>query len=148
MLTASKLNKIIILKLPSAYLCGVRLKELTESDCKTSVKFRWINQNPFKSIYFAVLAMAAELATGALVLRKTENIRISTLVLGMSAQFHKKAVGRITFSCNQGLDVDNYIRKAIATKEGVVFPLKALGVDAEGDTVAEFVFEWTIKVKS
>jgi hypothetical protein len=33
-----------------------------------SVKHRWINQNPFNSMYFAVQAMAAELATGALVM--------------------------------------------------------------------------------
>jgi hypothetical protein len=32
------------------------------------LKHRWINQNPFNSMYFAVQAMAAELATGALVM--------------------------------------------------------------------------------
>ena len=34
----------------------------------STVKHRWINQNPFNSMYFAVQAMAAELSTGALVM--------------------------------------------------------------------------------
>ena len=67
-LTASKLNKFLFLKLPSAFICGVRVKEIDENKCVVSVKHRWINQNPFNSMYFAVQAMAAELSTGALVM--------------------------------------------------------------------------------
>ena len=70
-LSAKQLNRFIIFKLPSAYLCGVRVFKLDNTLCSTTVKFKWMNQNPFKSIYFAVLAMAAELSTGALVLKKT-----------------------------------------------------------------------------
>jgi hypothetical protein len=38
------------------------------------VKHRWINQNPFNSMYFAVQAMAAELATGALVMFQIQKV--------------------------------------------------------------------------
>jgi hypothetical protein len=59
--------------LPSAFICGVRVATIDEKQC-VSVKHRWINQNPFNSMYFAVQAMAAELATGALVMFQIQKV--------------------------------------------------------------------------
>ena len=67
-ISVANLNKFLFFKLPSAYLCGVRVKHIDENKCVVTVKHRWINQNPFNSMYFAVQAMAAELSTGALVM--------------------------------------------------------------------------------
>ena len=67
-ITASKLNQFLFFKLPSAFICGVRVKTIDATECIVSVKHRWINQNPFQSMYFAVQAMGAELSTGALVM--------------------------------------------------------------------------------
>jgi hypothetical protein len=64
----SKLNTFLMLKLPSAWISGVRVKKISKSECEVGVKHRWINQNPFNSMYFAVQAMAAEMSTGALVM--------------------------------------------------------------------------------
>lgn len=148
-LTAKQLNKFIIFKLPSAYLCGVKVDKLDNNFCITKVKFRWINKNPFKSIYFAVLAMAAELSTGAIVLKKTRetNYKFSTLVVGMNAEFYKKAIGEISFICDGGTELVNYVNNALLTKEGEVFKLVSKGVDKEGEIVAKFEFTWSIKLK-
>ena len=67
-ISVSNLNKFLFFKLPSAFLCGIRVKQIDENKCVVTVKHRWINQNPFNSMYFAVQAMAAELSTGALVM--------------------------------------------------------------------------------
>ena len=48
-------------KLPSAWWSGVRLHEITVEKCVVSVRHRWINQNPFKSMFWAVQGMAAEM---------------------------------------------------------------------------------------
>ncbi|MGY5354860.1 DUF4442 domain-containing protein [Wenyingzhuangia sp. IMCC45467] len=148
-LTVKQFNRFILFKLPSAYICGVRLVTLNDSVSVAKVKFKWINQNPFRSIYFAVLAMAAELSTGTLVLKQTQesNTKFSTLVVGMNAQFTKKAVGKIHFTCKNGIEIKNHINTAIATKEGVAFTLNSIGVDEQGDEVARFEFSWSIKVK-
>jgi hypothetical protein len=78
---------MLLFKLPAAYFCGVRVTSLDELKCDVSVKHRWINQNPFRSMYFAVQAMAAELSTGALVMRqvKESNLPISMLITANSA---------------------------------------------------------------
>jgi len=128
---------------------GIRVKTLTDECCKVSVKLRWINQNPFNSMFWAVQGMAAELTTGALVMSKIKNSGkpISMLVLNNNASFTKKATGRITFICNDGLKVDAAIAKAIETKEGQTIWMKSIGTNQEGVQVSTFNFEWSIKVK-
>lgn len=148
--TPSKLNVFLFFKLPSAFWSGVRVKEITENYCTTSVKHKWFTQNPFKSMYFAIQAMAAELATGALVMYhiKKSNANISMLVARNKAQFTKKATGKITFLCEEGEVIKNIIKKAIDTKEGQVIWVTAKGTNQYNEQVAVMEFEWTIKVRN
>ncbi len=145
-----KLNAFLLVKLPAAYFCGVRAKFIDDSTCLVSVKFRWINQNPFKSMFWAVQGMAAELTTGALVMKKIKESgkNISMLVANNNASFTKKATGRISFTCNQGHAIDEVIAKVIATKEGQTVWLSSIGINEEGIKVSEFNFEWTLKLKA
>lgn len=147
--TAGNLNKFLFFKLPAAFWCGVRAKSIDAHQCTTTVKFRWINQNPFNSMYFAVQAMAAELSTGALVMfqiRKSGR-KISMLVANNKANFTKKAVGRINFICRDGHLIEEAIERTIATGEGQTFWMKSIGTDEKGDQVSEMDFEWSVRVK-
>ena len=148
-LSPRKLNTYLMLKLPSAYLCGVRTTYLDSQRCEVTVKHRWINQNPFNSMFWAVQGMAAELSTGALVMSKIRATgqRISMLVANNKATFTKKATGKIHFSCEQGEEIDKAILKAIETGEGQTVWLHSKGINKDGIQVSEFHFEWTIKVK-
>lgn len=144
-----QINLFLFFKLPSAFWCGVRLKSITQEQCVTSVRHRWFNQNPFQSMYFAVQAMAAELSTGALVMQniKESGKKISMLVANNKGNFTKKATGRITFTCQDGLSVTQTIQQAIATGEGQTVWLKAIGTNEKGEQVSEMDFEWTLKLK-
>jgi hypothetical protein len=145
----AKLNTFLLLKLPSAFICGVRVKSILPEKCVATVKYRWLNQNPFNSMYFAVQAMAAELTTGALVMYqiKKSGKNISMLVANNKGNFTKKAKGRITFTCNQGHLIEEAIQKTIATGEGETLWLKSIGVDEKGDQVSEMDFEWSVRLK-
>ncbi len=149
-LSPSKLNAFLFFKLPSAFWCGVRVKVVSEQQCVATVKYRWFNQNPFHSMYFAVQAMAAELTTGALVMIQIKKSRkqISMLVANNKGNFTKKATGRITFTCNEGHLIETAIEKAIATGEGQTVWLKSVGADALGNQVSELCFEWSLKLKA
>lgn len=139
-----------MLKLPSAWLCGVRVKHIDNSQCEVGVTHRWINQNPFKSMYFAVQAMAAELSTGALVMNKVQEAdeKISMLVASNKSVFTKKATGKIKFTCYDGEKVATNIKEATETGKGQTFWMKSVGMNEEGIEVSIFEFEWTVKVKS
>jgi hypothetical protein len=149
-LTPRKINTFNIIKLPAVFLTGVRVKTISDEVCSVTVKHKWINQNPFKSMFWAVQGMAAELSTGALVMDKIQQSEkhISMLLLNNNASFTKKATGRITFKCTQGYEIDQIIAKAIETGAGQTIWLNSKGINSEGVQVSEFNFEWTLKVKS
>jgi len=148
-LSLSKLNTFLMFKLPSAYFCGIRTKYLDDKKCIVKVKHRWINQNPYKSMFWAIQGMAAELTTGALLTSKIRESgkNISMLVASNNASFTKKATGVITFVCNEGHLMNNAIEKAITTGEGQTIWMNSIGTNDEGIQVSSFNFEWTIKVR-
>ena len=144
------INRFLLFKLPSAWLSGIRIKEISETKAVATARHRWINQNPFGSMYFAVLAMGAELSTGILVMKKIQDSgkRISMLVTHNEATFTKKAKGRIIFVCEEGAKINKNIQQTIATGEGVQFDLVSNGFDEKGDLVCRFTFQWSMKIKS
>lgn len=148
-LSPSKINLFLLTKLPSAWLCGVRLNTITEKNCVTTVKHRWINQNPFNSMYFAVQAMAAELSTGALVMKEINdsNEKISMLVAENSSVFHKKAKGKIRFTCKDAELVRENIKNCISSSEGQKFWMTSLAKNENNELISEFRFQWTVKKK-
>lgn len=148
-ITPNKLNTYLLFKLPSAYFTGVRARYIDKEKCVVTVKHRWINQNPFNSMFWAVQGMAAELTTGALVMQQIQasEEKISMLVANNHASFVKKATGKITFVCTEGIQVSEVIKRAIETGEGQTLCMHAKGTNSEGIEVSNFKFEWTLKVK-
>lgn len=149
-MTASEINRGLPFMLPAAWICGVRVAALNPDSAVTRVRHRWINQNPFRSMFWAVQGMAAELSAGAIVMRDIAEAKapVSMLVVSNQARFTKKARGLITFTCSDGAASREAIRQALSTGEGVTFWMKSTGVDATGDLVSEFTFEWSVKRKS
>ena len=144
--TPNQINKWMLFKLPAAWLTGVRVSLISETKCEVKVRFKWINQNPYRSMFWAVQGMAAELTTGMLLTKSIQesNTNISMLLIGNKSNFYKKAVGRIKFICEQGetaKELINLTKKNITHKAW----LKAKGFDETGDIVSEFDFEWSCK---
>jgi len=149
-LSPSKINTFLMFKLPSAYLCGVRVKTLEKEKCITTVKLRWINQNPFKSLFWAVQGMAAELSTGAIIINKIKESEknIAMLLVSNEASYSKKATGRIYFECSEGNLVNDVINKAIKTGDGQTVTLNVVGTNSNKEQVSRFSFTWSVKVRS
>ena len=145
-----QLHLFLFLKIPISWIAGVRLKEMNDEICITKVKFGWLNQNPFNSMFWAVQGMAAEFSTGFLCAEKIRKSgkKISMLVVHNQAEFTKKAAGRVTFSCLQGKELDAVLQKAIETGEGQTLTLFSEGKDQKGDLVSKFAFTWSFKVKN
>ena len=144
--TPNQINKWMLFKLPAAWLTGVRVSLISETKCEVKVRFKWINQNPYRSMFWAVQGMAAELTTGMLLIKSIQesNTNISMLLVGNKSNFYKKAVGKIKFICDQGetaKELINLTKKNITHKAW----LKAKGFDETGDIVSEFDFEWSCK---
>ena len=146
--TPSKINRWMFLKLPAAWLTGVRLTSINDDICEVKVRHRWISQNPYRSMYWAVQGMGAELSTGgyplALVRSMPEKTR--TLVAGQEAKFTKKAKGKITFTSEDGNLARSAIEESMITGKPVNVDLTSVGRDSNGDIVSEWVFKWNFLV--
>jgi len=138
-----------LVKLPAAFIAGLRIKHIDHQKAIVTVKHGWINQNPFKSMYFAVQSMAAEMSTGLFAVGQTykRTPAVSMLVIGLEGKFYKKATGLISFTCNDGKAVEEAIERAITTKEGQTIVCTSVGTNENGERVSEFTLTWSFKVK-
>src|SRR4029078_12882310 len=144
-----KFRMFLLSKLPSAYLSGVRVKSLDENKCEVSVPFKWLSQNPFRSTYFACLSMAAEMSTGSLAMAHLYKSTppVSMLVVRVDSEYFKKATGRTSFVCDDGLLFEKAIEETIATGEARIVKAKSIGTNKDGEVVAEFYITWSFKAK-
>ncbi|WP_345159458.1 DUF4442 domain-containing protein [Pontibacter saemangeumensis] len=148
-LSPVKFRLFMLSRLPMAYMAGLRVSAITPALATVRVPYKYLNKNPFRSIYFACLSMAAELSTGVLCMMQVYKSvpAISMLVVRMEADFTKKSVGTIAFTCHDGAAIAAAAERTKATGEGVTVTATSIGVDESGDQVATFRFTWSLKAK-
>ncbi len=139
----------LIRKLPLAWLAGLKVLQYNDTVCEIGLRYGYWTQNPFRSIYFAAMAMAAEMSTGlpALLLLRAKGKPASMLVTGLQASYGKKAVGKIRFRFEQITGMKAAIDQALQSGEGVVFKAVSIGTNSQGEEVARFEISWSFKKK-
>jgi len=92
-----KFRYFLFTKLPAAFFAGLRIQHFDATTCVVRIRYSWFSMNPFKSIYFAVEAMAAEMCSGMLAFGQVyqRTPKVSMLVVKMEVAFVKKATGVI-----------------------------------------------------
>ncbi len=145
-----RIRLFLLAKLPSAYFAGVRILVADEKKCVVTVPYKWFSKNPFKSTYFACLSMAAEMSTGVLAMAHLyqRDPTVSMLVTRIQGDFVKKATGRTTFTCEDGLLIKQTIDTAAQSGEGTLITARSFGRNAAGEIVAQFDITWSFKRKN
>lgn len=140
----------LLQQLPAAYFAGLRLEAVQAGSCTASVPYKWFNRNPFRSTYFACLAMAAEMSTGILAMAAIYRRKpaVSMLITGMESRYHKKAVGKTYFTCRDGAVLQEAAEASVRTGTGQEVRVYSRGENSEGALVAEFWLTWSFKPKS
>jgi len=138
------------MKLPAAFIAGVKVREIDEQRAVVTVPFKWLTQNPFRSTYFASLSMAAEMSTGVLALAELHLRKpaVSMLVVKVESEYYKKAIDRSSFICEDGDLFRKAIEETIATGEARTVRARSVGTNKAGEVVAEFFVTWSFKVRS
>ena len=147
--TPASINKFILFKIPIAWIAGIRVTEISNEKCIIMLRHKWINQNPFRSIYFGVLVMAGELSTGIPLFREVQKSggQISMLVIRHESFFYKKATGKIKFIFDETHLIKKHLQTAIESKQPVTFELIARAYNEEDTEIGKFVYEWSVKAK-
>ncbi|MFM2268062.1 MAG: hypothetical protein RL757_1503 [Bacteroidota bacterium] len=148
--TGWKMTYWLFTKLPAAWFMGVRVGEVdTQAAWATAtIPMGWRSQNPFRSIYFAAQAAAAELSTGllaTLALAQYPNRKNSMLVTEFNAQYLKKANTKCTFRCDDGAAVMEAVRTAVETNTPQVLTMTSTGRNQAGDIVSIVRVTWSFK---
>ena len=144
-----KFGFFLFSKLPSAYFSGVRVREFSYEKSVVTVPYKWFSQNPFKSLYIACQAMAAEMSTGLLAMLHVNGRKpaVSMLVVKIEGEFLKKGVSLVSFVCKDGEAMEAAIEEAVNTGNSVQFTAKSIGTSDKGEVVSEFKITWSFKVK-
>lgn len=139
----------LMLNLPLAAFTGVKITVLNDTTCDVTVPYKFMNKNPFNTTYWAVLGMAAEMASGALLQMYVYKRKpsVSIFVVGCEAKFVKRALGVTTFRCEQGLDLAEKVMLTSQNFEAQEFTALTTGYNEAGEVVAEFSFKWGIKAR-
>lgn len=145
-----KFRIFLLKKLPAAYFSGLRVMEVSPGSCTVTLRLKWFTRNPFRSIYFACLAMAAEMSTGILAMGHLygRSPGVSMLVVSFQADFFRKATGTIRFVCADGEKIANAIEQAVRTCEGQTVEAVAAGYNAAGENVADCRIVWSFKARN
>lgn len=144
-----KMALYMLTRLPLAFFAGLAVTRFDDLGATVSVPFKWLNKNPFGSIYFAPLSMAAELSSGLLALEAVQksSVPVSMLVLAMQAEYIKKAKSKIFFSCDEKEALHQVVMQAAQTGNAITYDSTVEGLDTSNTIVARFRITWTFKSK-
>ncbi len=138
----------MLLKLPTAVFWRLKIAHLDGERCEVTIPYFWRSKNPFQSIYFAALAGAAELSTGALCqLALAGRGSFSMLVVDFRAEYSKKANTKTSFSCEQGAEVFDLVA-SLNPGESKQITMVSHGKNSSGEDVARFFITWSFKRKN
>lgn len=139
----------LLSKLPTVLFWGAKIKQLDKGSCEVTLPFSWRTKNPFRSIYFAALSGAAELASGALCMYYLQGPqKYSMLITGFDASFTKKADQTITFTCAEGDRIVQLINSLHDVGQTGSIQLAVSARNENAEDVANFNVSWSFKRKA
>ena len=143
-------NRLFLLKnLPSVIWWGIKIKSCSPYRTEIEIPFNWRTQNPFRSMYFAAQAGAAELSTALMAnIAMQGRGKISMLVTNIEMEFVKKAADKVIFTCDEGIKHIEAFQKTIETGEGVEAILNSTGRLPTGEVVSRLKITWSFKQKT
>ena len=113
------------LKIPMIAFLHPRVMRLDDGGAVIRFKLNRRSRNHVGSLYFGALAVGADLAGGILAMRAIETSKqpVSLIFQSFKADFHKRAMADVDFTCLQGPEVAALVQQAIDTKERVSMPV-------------------------
>lgn len=134
-------------RLPLAACAGLSLRRLDEAACTVTLPGGWRTQNPFRSMYFAAQAMAAEMSTGApaMMLAEGASASVSMLVREVRGVFLRRIQGEAAFTFEGLAAMRAAVDRAVASGESESFVARSVGRAGDGTAASEFEITWSFK---
>lgn len=144
------LRALSFLKIPMLFRCSPSVLELTDARCVVKIPHKRFTKNHLGSMYFGALSVGADCAGGLIAWNQIEQSghKIALIFKDFKAEFLKRAEADVWFTCTQGIEIAQLVKKAAETGERVELPvhITATTPDVTGDeVVANFVLTLSLK---
>ena len=143
--TPWKLRLWMIHHLPMGWINGMYIEQLDAGQCVVVLKDRWWIRNPFGSVFWAVMGMAAELSTGVLIHVYANQAGVRFILVGMQAEFYKKVKGKSYYFCLSGAQIAEQIEALQHSEHSITLALPVIARDNNGEPLAGFTFQWQLR---
>lgn len=136
------------IKIPMIAFVRPKLLTINENELQLKIKLRRRTKNHLKSMYFGALAVGADIAAGlhAYYFAEMSGKKISFAFKSMNVQFLKRATSDVTFYCQQGELIASAMSSAISSQERINQMVNVYACNEEGEEIATFEMEISVKV--
>lgn len=146
------LRTLGFLKIPVLFFVSPSVVEISDERCVVKIPLNRRTKNHLNSMYFAVLAAGADCAGGLIAMKwiREEGDRVNLIFKDFHADFLKRAEGDTLFTCEQGVEIRDLVRKALASGERESMPIRVTATVPSkfgNEPVAHFVLTLSLKKK-
>lgn len=138
-----------VFKIPLIGFVKPRLLLVDEKTVQVKILLRRRTRNHLNSMYFGALAVGADIAGGihAFYFAELSNSKVSFAFKSMKADFIKRAESEILFESTEGELVKAAMDQSRLTGERINQMIQVKATDKNGELVATFEMEVSVKVK-
>jgi acyl-coenzyme A thioesterase PaaI-like protein len=124
-----------------------KLEHIDERKAVLSIRLRRRTKNHLNSMYFGALAVGADVAAGlhAFYFSDELGVKPSFVFRSMKATFHKRAMGTVLFTSEDGQKVRETVTEARRTGERQHAFVTVEARTTDGESVATFEMEISVK---
>ena len=154
--TETKISWQILLfgltQVPMIFYCRPKVVSISDRKLEIKIKLNRRTKNHLNSMYFGVLSVGADVTSGFLAMKliQASKSKINLIFKDFHADFLKRAEGDVHFICEDGIAIQNLVRKAEETGERQNLPVEIVATvpKISDEPVAKFVLTLSIKKKS
>ena len=154
--TETKISWQILLfgltQVPMIFYCRPKVVSISDRKLEIKIKLNRRTKNHLNSMYFGVLSVGADVTSGFLAMKliQASKSKINLIFKDFHADFLKRAEGDVHFICEDGIAIQDLVRKAEETGERQNLPVEIVATvpKISDEPVAKFVLTLSIKKKS
>jgi hypothetical protein len=154
--TETKISWQILLfgltQVPMIFYCRPKVVSISDRKLEIKIKLNRRTKNHLNSMYFGILSVGADVTSGFLAMKliQASKSKINLIFKDFHADFLKRAEGDVHFICEDGIAIQNLVRKAEETGERQNLPVQIVAIvpKISDEPVAKFVLTLSIKKKS
>jgi acyl-coenzyme A thioesterase PaaI-like protein len=139
-------------QVPMIFYCRPKVVSISDRKLEIKIKLNRRTKNHLNSMYFGILSVGADVTSGFLAMKliQASKSKINLIFKDFHADFLKRAEGDVHFICEDGIAIQNLVRKAEETGERQNLPVEIVATvpKISDEPVAKFVLTLSIKKKS